>query len=105
VSTKASAGAGDSGDRRDLISAELNPANIEIAAKTQAPHGATRPLDAIVVGDRHRKDMGDIADLSANIAELGLLHRWDMHGDEVGTPDEDDRTVEPQERPPEAVLQ
>ena len=44
--------------------------------------------------------MGDIADLAANIAELGLLHRWDMHGDEAGTSDEDDRTVEPQERPP-----
>jgi len=74
VSTKASAGAGDSGDRRDLISAELNPANIEIAAKTQAPHGPTRPLDAIVVGDRHRRDLGDIAGLATSIAKIGLLN-------------------------------
>jgi ParB family chromosome partitioning protein len=74
MSTKASAGAGDSGDRRDLISAELNPANIEIAAKTQAPHGATRPLDAIVVGDRHRRDLGDIAGLATSIAKIGLLN-------------------------------
>jgi ParB family chromosome partitioning protein len=74
VSTKASAGAGDSGDRRDLISAELNPANIEIAARTQAPHGATRPLDAIVVGDRHRRELGDIERLAGSIAKIGLLH-------------------------------
>ena len=74
MSTKASAGAGDSGDRRDLISAELNPANIEIAAKTQAPHGATRPLDAIVVGDRTRRGLGDIAGLATSIAKIGLLN-------------------------------
>ena len=74
VSTKASAGAGDSGDRRDLISAELNPANIEIAAKTQAPPGAARPLDAIIVGDRHHRDLGDIAGLATSIAKIGLLN-------------------------------
>ena len=30
-------------------------------------------VNAIVVGTRHRKDMGDIASLAASMAELGLL--------------------------------
>src|SRR5215813_645641 len=32
-----------------------------------------RRLDAIVIGERHRKDMGDLAGLAANMEELGLL--------------------------------
>ena len=32
------------------------------------------PVDAIRVGKRHRKDMGDIAGLAASIADIGLLH-------------------------------
>jgi Protein of unknown function (DUF3102) len=36
------AGAGDSGDRRDFVLAELTPANTEIATRTQAP---SRPPD------------------------------------------------------------
>jgi ParB family chromosome partitioning protein len=35
---------------------------------------ANLPLDQIRVGERHRKDMGDIAGLAASMAELGLLH-------------------------------
>ena len=35
---------------------------------------ATRPIDAIVVGGRHRRELGDIDGLAASIAELGLLH-------------------------------
>jgi N6-adenosine-specific RNA methylase IME4 len=35
---------------------------------------ATRPVAAIVVGERHRQDMGDVAGLAAIMAELGLLH-------------------------------
>jgi ParB/RepB/Spo0J family partition protein len=31
------------------------------------------PLDQIVVGDRHRRDLGDVAGLAASMAELGLL--------------------------------
>jgi N6-adenosine-specific RNA methylase IME4 len=31
-------------------------------------------LDRIIVGERHRKDMGDLDGLAASIAELGLLH-------------------------------
>src|SRR5262249_15950438 len=31
------------------------------------------PLDAIRVGDRHRRDLGDIDGLAASIAEVGLL--------------------------------
>jgi hypothetical protein len=33
-----------------------------------------RPVADIIVGTRHRKDMGDIAGLAASLAELSLLH-------------------------------
>jgi N6-adenosine-specific RNA methylase IME4/ParB-like chromosome segregation protein Spo0J len=33
----------------------------------------TLPLDEIIVGHRHRKDLGDIAALTASIADVGLL--------------------------------
>src|SRR5262245_38185093 len=32
------------------------------------------PISGIVVGPRHRRDMGDLGLLAANMAELGLLH-------------------------------
>jgi N6-adenosine-specific RNA methylase IME4 len=34
----------------------------------------TRPVSAIQVGQRHRRDLGDVDQLAASIAELGLLH-------------------------------
>ncbi len=34
----------------------------------------TLPVERIIVGDRHRKDMGDIEGLARSINELGLLH-------------------------------
>ena len=34
----------------------------------------TRKISDIVVGTRHRKDMGDLDGLAASMAELGLLH-------------------------------
>jgi N6-adenosine-specific RNA methylase IME4 len=36
--------------------------------------GGTMPIAAIHVGERHRKDMGDIAGLARSIADVGLLH-------------------------------
>ena len=33
-----------------------------------------RPIDSIVVGERLRKDMGDLEGLARSIAEIGLLH-------------------------------
>lgn len=35
---------------------------------------ASRRLDAIVVGERYRRDPGDLAALAASIDALGLLH-------------------------------
>jgi ParB-like nuclease domain len=32
------------------------------------------PVDRIRVGERHRKDMGDVSALAASMRELGLLH-------------------------------
>jgi ParB-like nuclease domain len=40
----------------------------------------TRRIDEIVAGERHRRDLGDIASLAANVAELGLLHPIVIHG-------------------------
>jgi ParB family chromosome partitioning protein len=40
----------------------------------------TRRIDEIVVGERHRRDLGDIASLAANVAGLGLLHPVVIHG-------------------------
>ena len=34
---------------------------------------ATLPIDSIIIGERHRRDMGDIDSLAASIAEVGLL--------------------------------
>lgn len=36
--------------------------------------GAVRRISDIILGDRHRKDMGDIEALARSIAEVGLLH-------------------------------
>ena len=33
----------------------------------------TRPIDSIIVGERFRKDMGDVDTLASSIAALGLL--------------------------------
>jgi ParB family chromosome partitioning protein len=32
------------------------------------------PIEAIVIGERHRRDLGDIAALARNIDDVGLLH-------------------------------
>src|SRR3990167_5809392 len=34
----------------------------------------TRPIKAIRIGQRHRKDMGDLKGLAKSISEIGLLH-------------------------------
>lgn len=34
----------------------------------------TRPLEAITIGDRYRKELGDLTSLAESIAEIGLLH-------------------------------
>jgi ParB-like chromosome segregation protein Spo0J len=39
------------------------------------------PLAKIAIGERHRKDLGDIAALAASIQELGLLHPIVLTGD------------------------
>src|SRR5215831_14872214 len=40
----------------------------------QASAKSCRAIADIIVGERHRKDMGDITALAASIGELGLLH-------------------------------
>jgi ParB family chromosome partitioning protein len=43
------------------------------AAPTHAAH-ATMPISKIKIGNRHRRDMGDLAAFAVNIADIGLLH-------------------------------
>jgi len=43
-------------------------------AGRSGPGGSTVAIDAIKIGKRHRKDMGDITALAASMAELALLH-------------------------------
>ena len=40
----------------------------------RAPAGLLLPLDAVKIGTRHRRDMGDIDALARSIADVGLLH-------------------------------
>jgi N6-adenosine-specific RNA methylase IME4 len=44
--------------------------------RQQEPDSAQPPrrIDEIIVGERFRKDMGDVSDLARSIAEVGLLH-------------------------------
>jgi ParB family transcriptional regulator, chromosome partitioning protein len=46
----------------------------EITPPDIAGAGALVPIASIKVGERIRKDMGDIAGLAASIADIGLLH-------------------------------
>jgi ParB family transcriptional regulator, chromosome partitioning protein len=42
---------------------------------------STRPIAEIMIGDRHRHDMGDIEGLAASISDIGLLHPIVIRGD------------------------
>jgi ParB/Sulfiredoxin domain len=39
-----------------------------------AEQGTRRRIDEITVGERHRRDLGNIDALAASIREIGLLH-------------------------------
>lgn len=41
---------------------------------SETPPAAYRDLDSITIVDRHRRDLGDIADLAASIKAIGLLN-------------------------------
>ena len=46
-------------------------------------HQETRAINDIVIGERSRRDMGDIVGLAANIAEIGLLQPIALRSDGV----------------------
>jgi ParB-like chromosome segregation protein Spo0J len=55
--------------RRPMVETE------QVAGVTAgAPAGVSLPLDAVKIGARHRRDMGDIDALARSIADVGLLH-------------------------------
>jgi N6-adenosine-specific RNA methylase IME4 len=53
------------------ITSEFSAA--EATRQADTTQAFTRPIDEVIVGERHRRDMGDIASLAASMAELGLL--------------------------------
>ena len=68
---RAKPAAGDGGSRQCIGSGQNH------AAETKATPDTTQavlPIDQIIVGDRTRRDLGDIAGLATSIAEIGLLN-------------------------------
>ena len=56
--------------------AELSVGNVKAAEATSLTHqtqAEIRRLEQIIVGERSRREMGDIAGLATSMAELGLL--------------------------------
>ena len=71
MSNMAKPAAGDGGSRQCIGSGQNH------AAETKATPDTTQavlPIDQIIVGDRTRRDLGDIAGLATSIAEIGLLN-------------------------------
>ena len=64
--------AGDAAEQSVGNSAE-SPDTKRHSDTTQADN-QTRPIDEIIVGERVRRDMGDIEALAASIDEIGLLN-------------------------------
>src|SRR5262249_41384757 len=64
------AGAGEEVQTKNIATTSYHPAEENQYAPAPA---ATLPLDRILVGERHRKDMGDIPGLAATMQALGLL--------------------------------
>jgi hypothetical protein len=69
MSNMAKPAAGDGGSRQCIGSGQNLTADCT-ERQTSTQTATTLPLDQIIVGERHRKDMGDIAGLAANIARL-----------------------------------
>ena len=67
---RANPAAVDGGSRQHIGSGQNHAAETKATSDTTQ---AVLPIDQIIVGELHRKDMGDIAGLAANIDELGLL--------------------------------
>jgi len=66
--------AGDAGPPRTLPAGERGELPPKPELPTTQPAGtACRAIADIIVGQRHRKDLGDIDGLAASMAELGLL--------------------------------
>jgi|SRR6516164_2517841 hypothetical protein len=65
----ANAATGDGGARHKVSLNRNTPADTELAGATQV-----MPIDQIRIGERHRRDLGDIAGLAESIEDLGVLH-------------------------------
>jgi ParB/RepB/Spo0J family partition protein len=59
----------------------LIPQDLPLASGPAFSELPSRPIAEIIVGARHRKDMGDIEGLAASIADVGLLHPIVVHPD------------------------
>jgi N6-adenosine-specific RNA methylase IME4/ParB-like chromosome segregation protein Spo0J len=58
------------GDGRDRQNFQNDKPTLHIAA---AAHTQALPIDSIQIGERHRRDMGDLSGLAASMESLGLL--------------------------------
>ena len=72
MSNMAKPAAGDGGSRQCIGSGQNLTAD-STKCRNISQQATLLLLDSIVIGERHRKDMGDIAGLPA-LTELGLLH-------------------------------
>ena len=68
-------GHGARAQRRNAAKPNRRPSTIRPSSEVAPPMTApvTLPLDLIRIGERHRRDMGDIAGVAASMPELGLL--------------------------------
>ena len=67
VEPRATAGAGNSGDWQEQFS--NSSANNQIAITAQA----TIAIERVTIGERHRRDLGDLDSLAQSMADLGIL--------------------------------
>src|SRR5262245_22350099 len=71
ASNNAKPAARDGGSRQCIGSGQNQGAEIKATPDTTQ---AVLPIDQIIVGDRIRRDLGDIAGLATSIANIGLLN-------------------------------
>jgi hypothetical protein len=68
---RAKPAAADGGSRQCIGSGQNHAAETKTSSDTTQ---AVLPIDQIIVGDRTRYDLGDIAGLATSIAKIGLLY-------------------------------
>ena len=71
---------------QDIEAEQQGLSNTETGAAPQALATALRPIGGITVGQRFRRDLGDIDGLAKSLAEIGLLQPVVVRPDESSSP-------------------